>query len=126
MDHILRMKDKPKKKDIGMPLQILISIAALVFSYYMGLPLHILIPLGLFILLFILLKRNFYGKLNAFLSRKFSIISKQKPGVKRLIAIAVFILAYVLLKQIIFYGLKILGIDLRQRIIESINNSMLK
>ncbi|MDD5253482.1 MAG: hypothetical protein PHG05_00050 [Candidatus Nanoarchaeia archaeon] len=105
-------------------LRILLLIVLLYMFYRLGLPLYFIILMGIVLLLFILLKEEFYGKLDNFLSKKFPFLSKLKPWVRKLIILAIFILIYMLLKQVIFLGLRIAGVDIQNIITESINNSM--
>lgn len=75
-------------------------------------------------MLIILLKGRFYKKLENFINKKFPSISKQPSWIKKLIILIAFILIYIIIKQIIFFSLKIVGIDIRQIISESINSSI--
>jgi hypothetical protein len=105
-------------------LQIILFIFLLYLFYSLGFSLYFTIILGIVLLLFILLKGRLYKKLDNFLIGKFPFFSKQKPWVRKLIVILTFILIYFILKQIIFLTLKQCGIDVQQRIIESINSSI--
>jgi hypothetical protein len=107
-------------------LRILFSVIILYTFYKSGLPLYFIVLFGLIILLLILLKGTLYKKLDNFLGRTFPFLSKLKPWVKKLIIIAVFVLVYMILKQIIFLVLKQFGVDVQQMITNSINQSIEK
>ena len=104
--------------------QIIQSAVLLYIFYKLGFSLYVIIIMGLVLLLLILFKGKLYRNLDDFLSRKFPFLSKLNPLVKKLIIIAVFVLIYILLKQIIFLILKQFGIDVQQIITESINQSI--
>lgn len=103
-------------------LQIILFLFLLYLFYSLGFPSYIII-IGIAILLLILLKGKLYKKLDNFLINKFSFLSKQKPWVRKLIVILVFIAIYFILKQIIFLILKQFGIDVQNMMMESINRS---
>ena len=98
--------------------------AVLLFLFYqLNFPIYYIVLIGIAVLLLILLKGRLYKKMDDFLINRFSFLSKQKVWVRKLIVISLFILIYVLLKQIIFFILKQFGIDVQQMIMGSINQS---
>ncbi len=92
--------------------------------YTLDFPLYILILIGIVILLLILLRGRLYKKLDDFIRKKFPFLSKHKTWVRKLIIIILFVLIYILLKQIIFLILKMAGIDVQKMITDSINQSV--
>ena len=105
-------------------LRVILFVILLYTFYRLGMPLHFIIIIGLFILLFMFLKGKLYSKLDHFLVEKFPFLSKQKPWVQRVIIVLSFILIYMILKQIIFFVLIQFGIDMQQIMTESINQSL--
>ena len=116
------MKRNLGKVRMKIYIQVLISIGLLFFFYYLGLQLYLVVFLGLFILLIFLLKGKLYRRLDEFLTKNFLFLSKLSPRIRKLIIVAVFILVYMLLKQGIFFGLKLVGIDIQNMIMENISN----
>ncbi len=105
-------------------IRILLFAGLLYLLYNLGFSLYFIISIGIVLLLLTLLKGKLYKKLDNCLSKKFPSLSKLKPWIKKLILIAIFILIYALLKQIIFLVLKVFGIDIQKIILESINPSI--
>ena len=103
---------------------ILTFILLLFLFYRLGLPGYFIILIGIVILLLVLLKGKLYTKIDDFLRKKLPILSRQKPWVRKLIIIAIFILIYVLLKQVVFMVLKMAGVDIQRIISDSINQSI--
>ena len=120
------MNNMTENKKIGWKkyISILTLILLLFLFYRIGIPLYFIFVIGIVILLLVLLKGKLYTKIDDFLRKKFPILSKQKPWVRKLIIIAIFILIYVLLKQVVFMILKIFGVDVQQIILDSINQSI--
>lgn len=101
-------------------IQVFIFIMLLCIFYKLDFPIHIIILIGIIILLLIILKGKIYKKLDVFLTKRFSFLSRLNPRTKKLIIILTVILVYVLLKQIIFFILKMFGIDFQKMITDSI------
>jgi hypothetical protein len=103
-------------------LQIITSAILLFVFYKLGFSFYFIIGMGIFILLLVLLKGKLFNKLDAFLTAKLPFLSRQSPRVKKLIIVIAFILAYIILKQIIFFVLSQFGIDVQKMILDSVNN----
>jgi len=110
------------KNNLKTYLQITTSAILLFIFYKLGFSFYFIIGMGIFILLLVLLKGKLFNKLDSFLTAKFSFLSKQSPRVKKLIIIIAFILAYIVLKQIIFFILSQFGIDVQKIILDGVNN----
>jgi len=104
-------------------LRIIIFATLLFVFYKLGLPFYFIIGAGIFILLLILLKGKLFNKLDSFLTAKLPLLSRQSPRVKRLIIVIAFVLAYIILKQIIFFILSQFGIDVQKIIMDGVNNN---
>jgi hypothetical protein len=102
-------------------LQIIKSLILLFVFYKLGLPFYYIVGVGLLVLLIILLRGKFFNKFDALLTAKFPSFSKQSPRVKKLIIIIAFFLAYIILKQIIFFVLLQFGVDVQKIMIDSVN-----
>ena len=118
------MEDKQNKKKVKIIFQVIYSIIILGLFYYLGFPLYYIIILAIVILAFILLKGKMYRKLDSSLSKILPFLSKLSPTAKKIIIIAIFVLIWMILKQVIFLGLKMAGIDMQKILIESMNQSM--
>ena len=102
-------------------LRMIISAILLYTLYKVGLPVYFIIGMGVLILLLALSKEKLYGKLDAFLNAKLPFPSKQNSWVKKLVVIIAFMMAYILLKQVIFFILAQFGIDVQKMIMDSVN-----
>ena len=96
-------------------------IPSAILLYLFGLPFYFVILIEIILISLFLLKGKFYKKIDVFLYKRFPVLSRQKPWVRKLIIIIVVILIYFILKQIIFLILKQFGIDFQQIISNSIN-----
>ena len=115
------MKKKPTGIKTRIYLKTLISIILLIFLYFSGIPISFLIFLGFLILLLILFKTKLYEKIEKTLTKKIPSFSKQRPWIKKIIIILIFIVIYTILKQIIFFILRQLGINIKQIFYDRIN-----
>jgi len=118
------MKERLRKIGWRKGFQILFSIILMYVLYTLGLSLYFIVLFGIVILLLIIFKGKLYKKLEDFLSRKFPFLSKLNPWIRKLIIVVIFILIYMLLKQIIFLLLKMAGVDIQGMLAESINQSI--
>jgi hypothetical protein len=115
---------KNKLRNWKIYLRIFILMIMLYILHKFGLPIYFIFLFGIIILLLIFLRGTIYKKLDHFFISKIPFLSRLKPDTRKIIIIIVFILFYILLKQIIFFILKLFGIDVQQMIFESINNSI--
>ncbi len=104
--------------------QFIYLIILLGLFYYLGFSIYFLLVLGIFFILIILLKGKLYRKINEYAIRRFSFLKKLPNWVQRLIIIFGFILIYILIKEIIFLILELFGIDIREIMINNINQSL--
>jgi hypothetical protein len=109
-------------KEIYLRILLLISILYLFFK--LGVSFYLIIFLGSIALLFIFLRGKFYKKSNKFMTKKFPYFSKLHPTIKKIIIVAVFILIYFILKETIYFILRMFGIDIQKMIFESVSNSI--
>ncbi|MBU0586412.1 hypothetical protein KJ780_02795 [Candidatus Micrarchaeota archaeon] len=105
-------------------LRLLLVFLLLIMLYSIGMPINYLILLGILFLLVVLLREHIYEKIDKILIRIFPFISKWPQWIRALLVLLLFILAYALLKQLIFELLKIMGMDIQQSMVDSINNSL--
>ncbi len=100
----------------------LLAILLLLYSFYAaGFPAYYIPVMGVIFILLIFLKGSLYNKIDSFLIKRFPFIGKLPSWAKKLLIIAVFISIYVLIKQIVFAFLKIVGIDIEKTILENIS-----
>jgi hypothetical protein len=104
-------------------LQIITSAILLFVFYKLGFPFYFVIGTGIFILLLVLLKGKLFNKIDSFLTARLPFLSKQSPRVKKLIIAIVFVIAYIILKQIAFFVLSRFGVDIQKIIIDGVNNN---
>lgn len=104
--------------------QLVYVILILGLFYYLNFSIYFIMVIGVLFLLIILLKGKLYGKVKEFTNKKFPSISKLPSWVQKLIIILAFILIYLLIKEIIFFVLKLGGIDVREIMVNSVNQSL--
>ena len=102
-------------------ISILYALLILYFLYSIGTPIYYIPIIGIFFILFILLRGPAYNKINILLIKKFSFVEKLSPWIKKLLIILIFILIFTLLKQVVFISLKMIGIDIQEMILKGIN-----
>ncbi|MCK9568279.1 hypothetical protein M0R72_05000 [Candidatus Pacearchaeota archaeon] len=105
--------------------QLVYGILILGLFYYLGFSIYFIMVIGVLFLLIILLKGKLYRKVKDFANKKFPSISKLPSWVQKLIIILAFILIYLLIKELIFFILKLGGIDVREIIVNSVNQSLM-
>lgn len=115
---------KNKLRNWKIYLRIFLLIIMLYLFHRFGLPIYLIFLLGIIILLLIFLRGTIYNKLDYFFINRLPFLSRLRPNTRKIIIIIAFILFYILLKQIIFFILKLFGIDVQQMIFKSINNSI--
>jgi hypothetical protein len=113
-----------KKTNWRLTFQLFFSFLILYSFYELGLSVYMILAMGLLFVLIILFKTKLYNKFDNLLVKQFPALSKQKQGIRKAIVIVAFILSYIILKQIIFFILSQFGIDVKQIILNSINQSM--
>jgi hypothetical protein len=113
-----------KSKGWKLYFQIIFFIVFGYIYYNLGFSITFIVFIFLILMLLKLLKGKFYKRLNKFMISNFHFLSKQKKWVKKLIIILVFIIIYLLFKQIIFLILKQFGINVKAMLANKINQSM--
>jgi len=103
--------------------QLIYVVALLLLFYYLNFSIYFLLVVGLFFILIIFLKGKIYKSINNFASEQIPLLKKFPNWIQKLIIIIVFILIYILIKEIIFFILNLIGIDVRGMLINSINQS---
>jgi len=99
----------------------LFFIILLLFSLYLvGAPFSAIILMGAVFLVVLFLRGPVYKKIDDYLINKFPSFGKLHPWVQKIIIFLIFIVFYYLLKQILFFGLKLAGFDIQQMILDSI------
>jgi hypothetical protein len=98
---------------------ILFVLLLLCSFYQLGLSLPGIIALGVVFIVLVLLRDPINKNSNKLINEKLPFLNKLSPWLKRIILILVFFLVYAILKQAIFFGLKIAGIDLKEMILKS-------
>jgi len=105
-------------------LRIFAVLLLLYALYSTGLPLYYVAIIGIVFIVIIFLRGKLYKKIDELLTKHLKFLSNVKPWVKKAIIIAVFIIIYVLLRELIYLILGLFGIDVQQALDEGINQSM--
>lgn len=108
--------------DWSLTARILLVALMLYVFYSMGMPLPALLVLGVLLIAFVLLRGHAYRQIDIFLTNRFPSMAGWAPWQKMLLVAIVFLLAYVLLKQAVFWLLKSAGMDVRQMMLDSIQS----
>jgi hypothetical protein len=116
-------RDKTNKSKIMKIYQIVVSIFLLGLLWYLGFPIYYIGIMAVLIMLLILFRGKVYRKIESFMDRIFPFLLKVKPAVRKIIIILVFILFFIAFKQVIFFALKLAGIDM-QAIANNVSKSM--
>ena len=108
----------------GLIIQIIYSLIILFLFYYLGFSIYSLLVLAILFTMIILLKGKLYNKIKETINKKFPKFAKLPSWLNKLIIIFIFILIYLILKQIIFYLLKLAGMDIEKTMMDSLNKSL--
>jgi hypothetical protein len=100
---------------------LIMFIPSAVLLYLAGIPLYYIILTEIILISLFLLKGRFYKRIDVFLSRRFPVLSRARPWVRKLMIIVVVILIYLILKQMIFLILRQFGIDVQQMITDGVS-----
>jgi lysylphosphatidylglycerol synthetase-like protein (DUF2156 family) len=92
--------------------------------YSMGFPREYLVLLGIILILLVLFRDAFYRKIDGFLTSMIPSLERLPSWARKLILIAIFILAYFLLKQVLFISLKLAGFDIERILADAINRTV--
>lgn len=87
----------------------------------LGIPLISTLAFGMIFLVLIILREPIGKFGNKVVNQKFTFLNKLPSWLKKVIVILIFYFLYMLLKQSIFWGLKLVGIDLKEIILKSTN-----
>lgn len=96
-------------------------VAFLYMLYSIGVPLAYIIPLGILSIAMVFLRGKIYENIEHEISKRFPKYHGLPGWAKRIVIIIIFLAAYFILKQIIFFALKMFGIDVQQDIDEIIS-----
>jgi len=98
-------------------------IVLLVYSLYLaGLPLQYVILLGIISFGMLFLRGKIYQKIEGVIGAKFPKYHALPGWAKRVVIIIIFLVSYFILKQIIFFALKIGGMDVQQDINDAVSS----
>ncbi len=93
----------------------LVFVVFLLYSFYLlGTPSIYLPFMGIFFVSMIILRGKIYKKIENYLDKKLPFMQEWSPRKKRILIILIFIIVSVIVKQILFFGLLLIGIDLQQ------------
>jgi hypothetical protein len=79
--------------------------------------------MGVLFVSMIIFRSSVYKKLENVLDEKLPFIQKWSPRKKKILMILIFIIIYTIIKQIVFFVLLLMGIDLQQILMERINQA---
>lgn len=104
-------------------IRIVFAVLILYSFYLLGFPLIYLPIIGILFISMIIFRSNIYKKIENILDKKLPFTQKWSPRKKKILIIIIFLIIYTIIKQIVFFGLLLMGIDLQQILIERINQA---
>jgi len=108
--------------DWSLIARILLVVLMLYMFYSLGVPLPAIMVLGALLLAFVLLRGHAYRQIDLFLTNKFPSMAGWAPWQKMLLVTIVFLLSYILLKQAVYELLKMIGMDVQQMMLDSVQS----
>ena len=108
--------------DWSLATRILLVALMLYVFYSLGVPLPAILVLGALLIAFILLRGHAYRQIDIFLTNRFPSMASWAPWQKGLLVAVVFIIAYLLLKQAVYELLKMIGMDVQQMMLDSVQS----
>ena len=98
----------------------LVFVVFLLYSFFLlGTPSIYLSFMGIFFVSMIILRGKIYKKIENYLDKKLPFMQEWSPRKKRILVILIFIIVSVIVKQILFFGLLLIGIDLQQILVDT-------
>jgi hypothetical protein len=104
--------------------RLLYLLFILILFYILGVPIYVIIILASISILIIIFRGRIYKKLENSLEKYFPSTKKWKPWLRKTVIIVAFIIILILIKQIIYFFLRLGGIDIQRIIEESLNKSL--
>lgn len=71
----------------------------------------------------IIFRSSVYKRIENILDKKLPFIQKWSPWKKKILMITIFLIIYTIIKQIVFFFLLLMGIDIQQILVERINQT---
>lgn len=105
-----------------MALRLLMIPLFLAIFYQLGLPIETLILFGLLLLAFILLRGHIWKSAEHALERFFPFVKQWPEWAQKIALFVLFIIIYLVLKQIVYALLALAGIDLQTLIENAVEN----
>ena len=107
----------------GLIFRIVFTVLILSFFYLLDFPLIYIQIMGVLFVSMIIFRSSVYKKLENVLDEKLPFIQKWSPRKKKILMIIIFIIIYTIIKQIVFFTLLLMGLDLQQILVERINQT---
>ena len=108
------------KKNLRLIFRLLGLIGLMMIFYTTGVPLEIIVILAILYLTLIFYRDKIKSKIDRLLHAHIPGFENQHKFVKTAVIFIFFILVYVILKQILFFGLSLFGIDMQKIILNSL------
>ncbi len=103
--------------------RIVFTVLILSFFYLLDFPLIYIQIMGVLFVSMIIFRSSVYNKIENLLEEKLPFIQEWSPWKKKILMIIIFIIIYTIIKQIVFFTLLLMGLDLQQILIEKINQT---
>ncbi|MFC1505471.1 hypothetical protein ACFLQ6_00210 [Thermoproteota archaeon] len=103
--------------------RIIFTVLILSFFYLLDFPLIYIQIMGILFVSMIIFRSSVYKKIENLLEEKLPFIQTWSPWKKKILMIIIFLIIYTIIKQIVFYILLLMGLDLQQILVERINQT---
>jgi hypothetical protein len=103
--------------------QIFIFLFFMFLIFYLQFPIQSIIVIGIFMFVLLLFKGKLYNKTDKIIRKNFPFLSKFPKWAVKLTIIIIFIIIYLIAKELMVVILKIFGLDLRKAMLDGINQS---
>ena len=98
-----------------------VSVVLLLYLLYQaGFPVYYLPLFGILLLMLVFMRGSFYRNIDGLLERTFPSTKDMPSWARKVLILLIFILAYTVAKQTLFFLLKLVGIDIQKFIFDSV------
>lgn len=106
-------------------LQAFMIVLIIFLLFLARVSLHLIIIVAVFMILLIIFKTKLYKKLDKVIRQKLKFSPSFPDWIIKLVITAIFLLLYMLIKQIVFMIMKHFGLDIQEIMFEGINNTVI-
>ncbi len=105
-------------------LRYLLILVLLYLLYDMGMKPATLVVLGIIMLVFVALRGRIYNKVSELLEKHVPHTKRLPSWLKYVVTLAVFLLTYIVVKELVYLALYQVGVDVQGDMFEAMNRSL--